>query len=189
MTLLSIIERVTSKFPNITPMEIVNDVNRLQKEFAEETRILVKVAALSGYSQTTVTYNLPADLCELESVTLKDSLGNDLGDELVSYSVNNGQITFYGIDGYTITEMPTDIASIDLEYTYYPATLDAQAEVPEIPEQFHDFLIWGLFDIYGAGSNTSKEWSQRKAQILARGKVYANKRKQFTEHNFTSGVL
>jgi len=189
MTLLSIIERVGSRFPNIPPMEIINDTNRLQREFAEETRILVKTEALAGYSQSTVSYSLPAGLCELTGVTVKDSLGNDLGDTIVSYSVDNGAITFYSIDGLAITEMPTDVASVDLSYTYYPTDITEEDDVSEIPEQFQDFLVWGLFDIYGAGMKESKEWTMRKAKVLAQGKVYANKARQFTEHNFTSEVL
>jgi len=149
MTLKRILERIQREFPDIKGVELVEDINEIQKDFCTETDILKKSGNLTIVTDT-VTYTLSTAFTTLDKILRIDFLDSTgaLVSETDTLKIDikpDGKITFYDYYGDTITTIPTTIATITFYYTYFPAVLviTALTASPEIPDQLHEGLIYG----------------------------------------------
>ena len=148
MQLNRIIERIQREFPDVRIVEIVEDLNDIQKDFCIETEIL-KTSGNITVVANTITYTLLTEFPTLDKVIRVDFLKStgafvDDEDTLKMDIKPNGTVTFYDYYGDAITEIPTG-TTIKVYYTYHPATLSSGTLTasPDIPSQLHEALVFG----------------------------------------------
>jgi len=149
MILEKICERIQREFSDVRIVEIVEDLNDIQKDFVIETEILKTTGNLTIVANT-VTYTLLTEFSTLDKVLRVDFLDStgalvDDEDTLKMDIKPNGTITFYDYYGDAITEIPSGITTIRFYYTYHPATLSSGtlSATPDIPSQLHEALVYG----------------------------------------------
>jgi len=140
MILEKICERIQREFSDVRIVEIVEDLNDIQKDFVIETEILKTTGNLTIVANT-VTYTLLTEFSTLDKVLRVDFLDSTLKMDIKP----NGTITFYDYYGDAITEIPSGITTIRFYYTYHPATLSSGtlSATPDIPSQLHEALVYG----------------------------------------------
>jgi hypothetical protein len=154
MLLNRICERIQREFPDARIVEIVEDLNDIQKDFCIETEILKTTGNLTIVANT-ITYTLLTAFSTLDKILRIDYLDStgafvDEEDSLKSDIKPDGTITFYDYYGDAITTISDTIATIKFYYTYTPAVLSSGtlSASPDIPSQLHQGLVHGVLAKY-----------------------------------------
>jgi hypothetical protein len=142
MTVLYAIEQVEQLFPKVGRTQIIGELDKAQKEFVNDTKILTKRSALTSIS-TNTSWTLPTDCIEVLGVELYDSTGLEvyLDEVSLTYMISNGVITFYSTEDTLITGIPTSVTYIYLDYVYVPTSLTVETDTFTIPEDFHEAVL------------------------------------------------
>ena len=123
-------------------------INEAQADLAQEIefRALFDVETVTTVAGT-ITYTLPTDY--MRSYSLEDTEENQelvfypVGDyDLLDQDFSSGRPSVYTIDRGNIRLYPTPDAVYSLDFRHYrsPATLAADADIPEIPTRYHKLL-------------------------------------------------
>lgn len=145
MTLQNVIENMKMMFPRATESMIIKELDVAQRRFAAKTRILEAVGELSDID-TYISFSLPSDFLSLKGVYFYDSDDDpiyiqDLTIAAEVHDVNDTKkLTFRSIDLTPITEIPTSVGSIQIEYYRYPTAITARSSTLEIGEEYWEVL-------------------------------------------------
>lgn len=122
MTLQNLVELVKDLFPNMGEPRILKEIDIAQKEFCNETKILLNRGELTDLTNT--AWLLPDDFLRLKEVQAYDSNGNwvDLFNEGIAYELDLIGIYFYSTTGTALDSMPSTISSMYI--TYYAKSAD-----------------------------------------------------------------
>jgi len=138
VTVKNMVENIRQVFPQIGETQVLKEIDKAQKEFATETEILSAHGELSAPS-TNISWSLPSSCASVYSIEAFDSdeLPVDLSDESITYTIDQGVLTFIDTDETVITGLPTTIDSIYINYYEYPTLIDGVSDSLDIPEKFH----------------------------------------------------
>ena len=78
--------------------------------------------------------------------------------KIVDVSDSTGSIVFFqNPEGSDTYECATNDATVDVTYQYYPETLTAQSETPDVPTVIHDAIPHFIVASYRAGGDPSTQ--------------------------------
>ena len=119
--------------------------------------------AAATYVLRKVYYTLPSDCGKLLDMRQTESdakvryVPYRLLDRYVPDRTASGTPAFYTITGLTSARLykvelypvPDQAINLQLRYQHTVAEMSADADVPLIPEAFHDYLVWDVLSTYG----------------------------------------
>ena len=202
MTAKTIVESVRQIFPTIGSTQILKEIDLVQKEFADETEILTASAELTSPSTNTV-WALNSSIKSIYNIEAYDSnsLPVELDDVNLTYNIEFGQITFIDTTGVVITGLPTGINSIYVSYYKIPASITAETDSLEIPEQFHEGILARVFErfysrfpidmvvqgqiVKAVDWNAVKYWNGVYTEIRIKAKKYKNINRDSMDASYT----
>ena len=144
MTTQHFLDSIKQIFPLVGDTQILKDIDKAQKLFANETGLLTAVGQLTSIS-TSVGWNLPSDFVELygvDPVRFYDSSGNPkyLGDYNYAYEIQFGKFYIYSLTETEITGLSTGIDTAYIHYRKKPTTIATENTALEIEEEFRDSI-------------------------------------------------
>lgn len=150
-TFTSIVEKILRVFPDKTESEIVMDLDRVQKRLCNKT---------GGYKVTkkwtSFPLTMPTDFIRHIRTVLLDSEGRELDPELIGvagYKIEEKKLVLLNADMSEATEMPSDTASINMQYVARPASLTTGSTTIALSEEMLEALEAGVLDYYYAMVN------------------------------------
>jgi hypothetical protein len=138
------LDSIKQVFPEVKDTQILKDIDKAQKLFANETGLLTAVGQLSTPSSN-VGWNLTDDFVEMygvDPVRFYDSSGNPkyLGDYQYGYEIQFNKFYIYSLTETTITGLSTGIDSAYIHYRRLPTTISSENTALEIEEEFRDAI-------------------------------------------------
>jgi len=145
MTVQHITEEVRQQFPQLGERQILVHIDRVQKEFCAETRILETVAKCSDI-YTNVVYQLPSNFQSLIEVLYYDSNGLVAEMKGVDYEISGGNIHFFKTDESLFEGFPDSIAKVYLRYHCKPSNITAISSALSIAEDYAYAIYCGVLE-------------------------------------------
>lgn len=198
MTLGNIVENVMLAFPRATEAQIIKEVDVAQRKFVARTRLLKEVGELSGIDSY-ISFSLPNNFKSLISINYYDSNDAPIYEEELDIAAEihtvsgSKKITFRSTTLTPISEIPSSIDSIQLEYYKYPDAITTTSSSLSIAEEYWEALenmvMIKLYKIYPQtvvsekGSYSMIDW---RAIAFLQKQVEAYERKAEIERNVGS---
>jgi len=152
MTINQIFELCQVEVPQAGETMILSILNQKIKEFAHSSEIYKKVDDITIVADT-VEYTLVTEFSDIDGekivkIDFLDSTGEQVESIYqLKYDVFEGKIRFYSYDGCAITEIPSAISTIRIQYVAVPADKAISGTLTEIDSQFHEGLRAGVMAI------------------------------------------
>ncbi len=127
MTIQRSVEEIRQIFPNVLETQVIDDLDKAQKDFCEQTKYLERTDSLASPSSN-FAWTLPSDYSGFIDLLLYDVDGNPLepADYDIDYEIQNGVIYFKSTTETPITSLDSAIDSVYLVLNYRPATLSSR---------------------------------------------------------------
>ena len=150
MTIQRSVEEIRQAFPEVGITQIINDLDKAQKDFVLETNLLTTLVALTSIS-TTVKFTLPTDYNRLIELLAYDSTGLPVYlDTLnLAYKVDDTYLYVYSTTPDTIiTGMPSTISTLKLNYYNKPNALIAITSTFGVNDEFKGAVEAMVYEKY-----------------------------------------
>jgi len=149
MTIYQIFELCQVEVPQAGETMILSILNEKIKDFAHSSEIYKRTGDITIVANT-VEYTLATEFTDIdgEKIVKIDFLDSD-SEQVESiyqlkYDIFEGKIRFYSYLGNSITEIPSAIYYIRIQYVAVPATKTINSTLTEIDSQFHEGLRAGV---------------------------------------------
>ena len=162
MTVQNMIEKLMRMFPEASEQFIVKEVDVAQRRFCDATNLLTEVGDLSNITSY-ISFSMPSDFKSLMGVYYYDSddnpvYGEDLTIAAEVHTVSDTKkLTFRSTNLTPITEIPTSISSIQIEYYKYPTAISNRYSTLSIGEEYwaalEKMVMIELFKMYPRAVN------------------------------------
>ena len=196
MNVQAMVELTKMKFPDKGTPEILHRIGWAQREFAGETRCLIKEVDFTPISSPfTDRYEIEEiEIDAIKLVRFLDSSGTVLSkmDNDLNYYITNRFLYICDWDGQAITEYPTDLATIRATVVYLPAEVTSISDTLEIEERFHRGILARVFaDFYAAIDNFQAAiyYKTEYKDAVREGKKYANTEGSAVTRESVTGIL
>jgi len=149
MTIQRSVEEIIQAFPEVGITQVINDLDKAQKDFVLETNFLTTIVALTSIS-TTAKFTLPADFNCLIGLLAYDSNGMPvyLSDLNIMYSIDDTYLYVYRSDKALMTGIPASVSSLKLKYYNKPVTLTAVTSNYSINDEFKSAIEAIVYEKY-----------------------------------------
>jgi hypothetical protein len=136
------VEEIRQVFPDLKEAQVLKKIDFSHKKYATEIGILKKSGQLTDISSN-ITWTLPTDCKEVIDITFYDSSDmplymDDLG---LCYEIVFGKLTFLNEDQTALSNLPSDITYVYIDYVYNPATIDDVTDSLEVDEELHEYVL------------------------------------------------
>lgn len=163
MSVYNIIERVQSIFPNVGTTMILKEVDRVQKKFCAETKILKGRGLLESIS-TNTAWELPSDFEELYDVTYYNSDNKPLYEQdyndSYKWEIEFGKIYVYSLSSTSITGLASGINACYIHYYKAPTAINDTTDDLSIPYEFDEAIEAKVMQrFYTLFSKDADKWS------------------------------
>ena len=196
MNVQAMVELTKMKFPDKGTPEILHRIGWAQREFAGETRCLIKEY---DFTPSTSPFSDRYEIEEVEIDTIKlvrflDSSGTVLSkmDNDLNYYITNRYLYICDWDGQAITAYPTALVTIRATIVYLPAEITSISESLEVEERFHRGILARVFaDFYAAmdNFNAAMYYKGEYKDAVREGKKYANSEGSSVTRESVTGIL
>ena len=192
MTIQRSIEEIRQVFPDIGVTQVINDLDKAQKDFCLEINLLTTSMALTSIS-TTVKFTLPTDFNAIIELLAYDVNGMPilLNNYRLAFSVDDTYLYVYRTDSVIITGIPAAINSLYLKYKAKPTALTTITSTYSVSDEFKGGVeavvykkYYGLFPvdvrtrtgeiIKSRDSNMYRVWSNEVKEYQLKAKRYVN---------------
>jgi hypothetical protein len=178
MTVKTYFETMQETWNEIALAEVLMRLNDAQRLFARRTKCLLTEVALDELDFTNGRSILSVDIESIRSSGFVDISGKYIEPNLWTFEIRNRYVYLYYANEPT-GDFPTNADTLRLRGTKLPATLSLLTDEPEIPEEFHDALLWKAISdkaILTNKADLAKMAQSKWAEQVVYGIRYANKR-------------
>lgn len=149
MTIQRAIEEIKQVFPNVLESQVIYDLDRMQKDFVDETDYLESYVVLSDI-HTYCAWTLPTGYRRFKEILLYDANNNplELADYQITYEIEFGKIFFKSTTTTPITKLPAAIIYVYLGYYYTSDTLSATTDSFSINDSHIEGVTSKVYENY-----------------------------------------
>jgi len=145
------VEEIRLIFPAVRESEIIFDLDRAQKDFCRETRILETVSTTLTLPGKCI-FNLPATFNSLYRIDFFDTSNKPLymQDLAIRYTIGEGKISFFSVDGTDMTSMPSNIGYVYLVFNARPSALTIITSTWSVDDEYIEGVVATVYKQYFA---------------------------------------
>lgn len=149
MTIQIAVEEIRQIFSNVMEAQIINDLDKAQKEFVRDTECLEVYVALTDINSN-YKFALPADYNSFKEILAYDANNNpvSLKSLALDYEIGYGYLFFKSLSSITISALPAEINKIYLGYYKQPVALTAVTSSFSVPDEYAEGIVSKVMEYY-----------------------------------------